>query len=230
MAQYKVDIDWDKAGALGVPPGVVQGYLSGAFGSSYIGDFVQGGRVKRVYAQADAPFRMLPSDLDRLYVPSTRGGLVPLSALASGRWVYGSPRLERYNAQPAINIQGEAGAGPQLRRGHAGHGGARGQAPEGDRPRVDRPLLPGAHGRVAGRPALRLLGARHLPGPRRALRELDGADLDRSGAAARRAGRRAGVLAARPAQRRLLPDRPAHRPRPDHQERDPDRAVRQDAT
>ena len=111
VAQYKVDIDWDKAGALGVSPGVVQSYLSGAFGSAFIGDFVQGGRVKRVYAQADAPFRMLPSDLDRLYVPSTRGGLVPLSALASGRWVYGSPRLERYNAQPAINIQGEAAPG-----------------------------------------------------------------------------------------------------------------------
>jgi HAE1 family hydrophobic/amphiphilic exporter-1 len=111
VAQYKVDIDWEKAGALGVPPGVVQGYLSGAFGSAYIGDFVQGGRVKRVYAQADAPFRMQPADLDRLYLPSSRGGLVPLSALASGRWVYGSPRLERYNGQPAINIQGEAAPG-----------------------------------------------------------------------------------------------------------------------
>ncbi len=111
VAQYKVDIDWEKAGALGVPPTLVQGYLAGAFGSSYIGDFVQGGRVKRVYAQADAPFRMLPSDLDRLHMPSARGGLVPLSAVASGRWVYGSPRLERYNAVPSINIQGEAAPG-----------------------------------------------------------------------------------------------------------------------
>jgi HAE1 family hydrophobic/amphiphilic exporter-1 len=111
VAQYKVDIDWAKAGALGVPPGVVQRYLSGAFGSAYIGDFVQGGRVKRVYAQADAPFRMLPSDLERLRLPSARGGLVPLSAIAGGRWVYGSPRLERYNAVPSINIQGEAAPG-----------------------------------------------------------------------------------------------------------------------
>jgi hydrophobe/amphiphile efflux-1 (HAE1) family protein len=111
VAEYKVDIDWGKAGALGVPPGVVQRYLSGAFGSTYIGDFIQGGRVKRVYAQADAPFRMLPTDLERLHMPSVRGGLVPFSALASGRWVYGSPRLERFNAVPAINIQGEAAPG-----------------------------------------------------------------------------------------------------------------------
>ncbi len=95
-----------------------------AFGSAYVNDFVQGGRVKRVYAQADAPFRMLPSDLDRLYVRNTQGGLVPLSAVASGRWVYGSPRLERYNGVPADEHPGRAGAGPQLRRGHEGDGGA----------------------------------------------------------------------------------------------------------
>ncbi len=111
VAQYKVDLDWEKAGALGVPIGSVQRYLSAAFGSTYVGDFVQGGRVKRVYAQADAPFRMKPSDLDRLHVPSARGGLVPLSAIASGRWVYGSPRLERYNGVPAMNIQGEPAPG-----------------------------------------------------------------------------------------------------------------------
>jgi hydrophobe/amphiphile efflux-1 (HAE1) family protein len=111
VAQYKVDIDWQKAGALGVQPALLQTAVSGTFGSSYIGDFVQGGRVKRVYAQADAPFRMMPADLDRLHVPSARGGLVPFSALASGRWVNGSPRLERYNAVPSINIQGEAAPG-----------------------------------------------------------------------------------------------------------------------
>jgi HAE1 family hydrophobic/amphiphilic exporter-1 len=111
VPQYKVDIDWEKAGTLGVPVGSIQSYLSASFGSSYVGDFVQGGRVKRVYAQADAPYRMLPTDLDRLHVPSSRGGLVPLSALASGRWVYGSPRLERYNGVPAMNIQGEAAPG-----------------------------------------------------------------------------------------------------------------------
>jgi HAE1 family hydrophobic/amphiphilic exporter-1 len=111
VPQYKVDIDWEKAGALGVPVSAVQSYLAAAFGGAYIGDFIQGGRVKRVFAQADAPFRMLPSDLDRLRVRNVRGELVPLSAIASGRWVFGSPRLERYNSFPAMNIQGEAAPG-----------------------------------------------------------------------------------------------------------------------
>jgi HAE1 family hydrophobic/amphiphilic exporter-1 len=94
-----------------VPVPAVQSYLATAFGSAYIGDFLHNGRVKHVFAQADAPFRTNPSDLDRLYVRNTVGGLVPLSALASGRWVYGSPRLERYNSFPAMNIQGEAAPG-----------------------------------------------------------------------------------------------------------------------
>ena len=111
VPQYKVDIDWEKAGALGVPVSSVQSYLATAFGSAYINDFVQAGRVKRVYAQADAPFRMLPSDIERLRIRNNKGGLVPFSAMASGRWVYGSPRLERYNAVPSMNIQGEPAPG-----------------------------------------------------------------------------------------------------------------------
>jgi len=111
VPQYKVDIDWERAGALGVPVSSVQSYLATAFGSAYIGNFVQGGRVKRVYAQNDAPFRMLPGDLDRLYVRNSKAGLVPLSALSSGRWIYGSPRLERFNAFPAMNLQGEPSPG-----------------------------------------------------------------------------------------------------------------------
>src|SRR5512143_2010852 len=111
VPQYKVDIDWMKAGALGVPVSSVQSYLASSFGGAYVNDFVQGGRVKRVYAQADAPYRMLPSDLQRLFVRNAQGGLVPLSAVASGRWVYGAPRLERYNGVPAMNIQGEPAPG-----------------------------------------------------------------------------------------------------------------------
>ena len=111
VAQYKIDVDWEKAGALGVPVSSIQSYVAGAFGSAYIGNFVQGGRVKRVWAQLDAPYRMLPGDLDRLFFPNRQGKLVPLSAVASGRWVYGSPRLERYNSFPAVNIQGEPSPG-----------------------------------------------------------------------------------------------------------------------
>jgi len=111
VPQYKVDIDWGKAGALGVPLSSVQSYLSASFGSQYINNFVQGGRVKRVYAQADAAFRMAPEDLNRIHVRNNKGGLVPLSAIATGRWIYGSPRLERYNGFPSLNIQGEPGPG-----------------------------------------------------------------------------------------------------------------------
>ncbi|MCG3194662.1 MAG: Multidrug resistance protein MexB [Thermoanaerobaculia bacterium] len=111
VAQYKVDIDWEKAGALGVPVNGVQSYVSAAFGSAYVGNFVQGGRVKRVYVQADAPYRMLPEDLYRLQVRNRQGRMVPLSSVASGRWVYGAPRLQRYNAFPAVNIQGEPAPG-----------------------------------------------------------------------------------------------------------------------
>ena len=111
LPQYKVDIDWEKAGALGVSISAVQSYISTTYGSTYIGNFIQGGRVKHVYAQADASFRMLPEDMNRLHVRNNKGGLVPLSAIAKGRWIYGSPRLERYNGFPAMNIQGEPSQG-----------------------------------------------------------------------------------------------------------------------
>ncbi len=111
VSQYKVDIDWEKAGALGVPVTMVQSYLAAAFGSAYIGNFVQGGKVKGVYAQADAPFRMSPAGIDKMFVHSASGRQVPISAIASGRWTYGSPRLERYNNFEAMNIQGEPAPG-----------------------------------------------------------------------------------------------------------------------
>ena len=111
QAEHKVDIDWEKAGALGVSVSAIQRSISVAFGSAYINDFIQGGRVHRVYVQADAPYRMLPEDLNHLYVRNNAGGMVPVSALASGHWTYASPRLERYNGFPALNFQGEAAAG-----------------------------------------------------------------------------------------------------------------------
>ena len=74
-------------------------------------DFIQGGRVKRVYAQADAPYRMLPQDLERLYVRNNAGKMVPFSSFASGHWTSGSPKLERFNGFPSLNIQGEAAPG-----------------------------------------------------------------------------------------------------------------------
>jgi hydrophobe/amphiphile efflux-1 (HAE1) family protein len=111
VPEYRVDVDWDKAGALGLPITAIHNTISAAFGSAYVNDFIQGGRVKRVYVQADALYRMLPGDLDRLYVRNTAGKMVPYSAFASGHWTSGSPKLERFNGFPSLNIVGEAAQG-----------------------------------------------------------------------------------------------------------------------
>ncbi|HPL62388.1 MAG TPA: efflux RND transporter permease subunit [Syntrophales bacterium] len=111
VSEYRVDVDWEKAGALGVPISSIHRTISASFGSSYANDFIQGGRVKRVYIQADAPYRMLPKDLERLYVRNSEGKMVPFSSFASGRWTSGPPRLARYNGFPSINFWGEAAPG-----------------------------------------------------------------------------------------------------------------------
>jgi len=111
VAQYRVDIDWERAGILGVPITSIHNTISAAFGGSYVNDFIQGGRVKRVYVQADAPYRMLPEDLQRLYVRNQEGKMVPFDSFATTRWTSGSPRLERFNGFPAVNIWGEPAPG-----------------------------------------------------------------------------------------------------------------------
>jgi HAE1 family hydrophobic/amphiphilic exporter-1 len=111
VPEYRIDVDWERAGALGVPVTVIHNTISAAFGSAYVNDFIQGGRVKRVFAQADAPYRMLPQDLERLYVRNAAGKMVPFSSFASGHWTSGSPKLERFNGFPAMNIVGESAPG-----------------------------------------------------------------------------------------------------------------------
>ncbi|MDQ7784604.1 MAG: efflux RND transporter permease subunit [Desulfomonilaceae bacterium] len=111
VPEYRVDVDWEKAGALGLPISAIHNTVAASFGSAYVNDFIQGGRVKRVYVQADAPYRMLPKDLEKLYVRNNTGAMVPFSSFASGHWSSGSPRLERYNAFPSINFWGEAAPG-----------------------------------------------------------------------------------------------------------------------
>ena len=111
VAEYRIDVDWEKAGALGVPITAIHSTISAAFGSAYVNDFIQGGRVKRVFVQADAPYRMLPEDLEKLYVRNVSGKMVPFFSFASGHWSSGSPKLERFNGFPSINIQGEAAPG-----------------------------------------------------------------------------------------------------------------------
>jgi len=111
VPEYRIDVDWEKAGALGIPITSIHHTISAAFGSAYVNDFIQGGRVKRVYAQADAPYRMLPKDLEKIYVRNKAEKMVPFSSFASGYWTMGSPKLERFNGFPSMNIQGEAAPG-----------------------------------------------------------------------------------------------------------------------
>ncbi len=111
VPQYRVDVDWEKAGALGVPINAIHNSLATAFGSSYINNFVQAGRVKRVYLQADVPFRMQPGDLDKIHVRNQHGQMVPFASFASAHWTSGSPRLERFNGFPSMNFQGEPAPG-----------------------------------------------------------------------------------------------------------------------
>ena len=109
--QYQVEVDRTKAGALGLSLAAINNTVQTAWGSAYVDDFIHEGRVKKVYMQADAPFRMLPEDLDAWYVRNDQGDMVPFSAFANTRWVYGSPRLERYNGLPAAQVQGQAAPG-----------------------------------------------------------------------------------------------------------------------
>ena len=109
--QLQVDIDQRKAQALGVSIDDINDTLQTAWGSSYVNDFMDRGRVKKVYVQAAAKYRMLPNDINLWYVRNSSGTMVPFSAFATSRWETGSPRLERYNGYSAVEIVGEAAPG-----------------------------------------------------------------------------------------------------------------------
>ncbi len=109
--QLRLDIDAERAGALGVSVADINQTLSVAWGSSYIDDFVDRGRIKRVLMQADAPHRMTPEDFGKWYVRNRDGQMVPFTAFASYRWGYGPSRLERFDGISSMQIQGEAAPG-----------------------------------------------------------------------------------------------------------------------
>ncbi|ATF91553.1 multidrug efflux RND transporter permease subunit AcrB [Cedecea neteri] len=109
--QFKIDIDQEKAQALGVSISDINTTLGAAWGGSYVNDFIDRGRVKKVYVMAEAPYRMLPSDIGNWYVRGSSGQMVPFSAFSTSRWEYGSPRLERYNGLPSMEILGQAAPG-----------------------------------------------------------------------------------------------------------------------
>jgi len=109
--QFKIEIDYEKAMALGVDVSDINSTLSTAWGSSYVNDFIDNGRVKKVYVQADAPYRMNPEDLSLWHVRNENDEMVPFSAFATTKWSYGSPRLERFNGSSSLSIQGSAAQG-----------------------------------------------------------------------------------------------------------------------
>lgn len=109
--QFKINIDQEKAQALGVSLSDINTTLGAAWGGSYVNDFIDRGRVKKVYVMSDAKYRMLPNDIGNWYVRGTTGTMVPFSAFATSHWEYGSPRLERYNGLPSMEILGQAAPG-----------------------------------------------------------------------------------------------------------------------
>ena len=111
VPQFRIDVDWEKAGTLGIPLPSIHSTIATAFGGGYVNNFIQAGRVKKVYVQADAPYRMLPKDLEKLYVRNAAGQMTPFASFASTRWATGSPRLERFNGFPSLNIWGEPAPG-----------------------------------------------------------------------------------------------------------------------
>ncbi|HBQ6658522.1 TPA: multidrug efflux RND transporter permease subunit AcrB, partial [Klebsiella pneumoniae] len=109
--QFKIDIDQEKAQALGVSISDINTTLGAAWGGSYVNDFIDRGRVKKVYIMSEAKYRMLPEDIGKWYVRGSDGQMVPFSAFSTSRWEYGSPRLERYNGLPSLEILGQAAPG-----------------------------------------------------------------------------------------------------------------------
>ncbi len=111
VPELQLDIDYRKAAALGVPVSNITSTISVAWGSDYLNDFNDRGRVKKVYVQGDAPYRQSPEDVNRWYVKNTSGEMVPFSSFLGMHWQYGSPRLERFNGLSAVNIQGAPARG-----------------------------------------------------------------------------------------------------------------------
>lgn len=111
VPQYKIDIDVEKAHAMGLTIAQINRTLQTVWGSTYVNDFLDKGRIKGVYMQADAPYRMLPDDINEWYLRNNEQKMVPFSAFSKAHWTYGSPKLERFNGNPSVNIKGAPAPG-----------------------------------------------------------------------------------------------------------------------
>ena len=225
-AQLHVEIDREKANALGLSIADINSTLNTAWGGVYVNEFVDRGRVKRVYMQGDAPFRMTPEDLDRWYVRTATGTMAPFSSFARPL-ASAAAELDRYNGVPAVEIQGQPAPGMSSGTAMNEMERADRQLPRGRRLRMDRPILPGAGCRARRRPPSTRLSILVVFLCLAALYE--SWSIPFVGAARHSAGRdrrRARGDAARSLQRRLFPGRPAHHDRAVGEERDPDRGIR----
>ena len=225
--QLQLDIDHDKASALGLSIAGINDVLSTAWGGRYVNDFIDRGRVKKVYVQGEAGARMQPEDLDKWYARNDKGQMVPFVGIrlrALDLRLAATHALQRHSRR---GDPGPVGAGSQHRAGHAGDCRHHRRAAARHRLRVDRRLAAGAAIGRPGAAALRAVAARGVPVPRRALRELVDSVRDHARGAARGARRRARRNARRQGQRHLFPGRAADHDRPVGEERDPDRGVRQ---
>ena len=109
--QLRVTLDYQKAQALGVSSSDATGMISSAFGGNYVNDFLDRGRIKKVYVQGEAEYRMQPEDLSHWFVRNAQGEMTPVEEFSTVDWTYGSPQLQRYNGMSALNIQGAAAPG-----------------------------------------------------------------------------------------------------------------------
>ena len=110
-SQLKIVIDQQKAGALGVDLAAANSLLGTVFGGTNVNDFISEGKIKPVYVQGDAPYRMQPQDLDKWYARNSSGEMVPFSAFATTEWTKGPQQLARFNGTAAIEVQGAAASG-----------------------------------------------------------------------------------------------------------------------
>jgi hypothetical protein len=227
--QLAIHIDDHQAGTLGVSHGDHQRDLSIALGGSYVNDFIDRGRVKRVLLQGEAAYRAAPDSLRHWYVRNAEradGVVQRLCQQQLGQRPAPAGALQR---QPGLRDPDRHRARRQLRRRDAGDGGAAARDAARHRLRMVGPQLPGTAVGRPGAAAVRRLGAVHLPVPGRAVRELVGALQRDAGGAAGHLRRPRGQPPGRPEQRRVLPGRAAHHRGAECEERDPDRRVRRDA-
>ena len=227
VPQLHVDVDREKAKALGVPLNELFDTLSATLGSYYVNDFNRFGRTWQVLMSAEPSYRNRPDSIGELYVRAEQGGMVPVKALATVSYTAGPDSLDRFNNLPAVKILGQGRSGRVLGPGDPGGRTGRGKSlARGFQFRLGRRLVPGKEiGRHVGhRPRP---GRGHgVPDPGRAVRQMVVAAVGVDGAALRHVRRAGRGVAAGPDQRRVLPDRPGHAAGLGGQERDPDRGVR----